>query len=365
VNQLTQDDQYDYTYDADGNLTSKTDISTLETTTYTFNADNFLVRIDLPDTTIVTYAYDPQGRRIEKNVDGTITRYIYDDEDILLELDGSNTVRSYYTHGPSIDEPLIMERDTDTNGSLDQKVFYHVDGLGSIKTLTDNTGAIVQTYLYDSFGNIVDQTGTVVNPYTYTAREYDTESGLYYYRARYYDASIGRFISEDPIGFGGGINFYVYVGNDPINILDPLGLLKLKVDPSSTQNLIDKVNELAKKGYGTLTVSELLSILNFPPDVSERINKARKNVNLQINSESCPVTIKFSNTGSEIAEDLPDVPLNALGIILETNVSGDIIPSKDKLIINNLEGVVLDVPGPWNNDFDGFIVTPSGVDIDF
>jgi len=75
--------------------------------------------------------------------------------------------------------------------------FYHTDGLGSIVDLTDNLGAIVQSYVYDSFGNIVLQNGSLVNPYTYTGRKFDSESGLYFYRSRYYDPRIGRFLRED------------------------------------------------------------------------------------------------------------------------------------------------------------------------
>jgi RHS repeat-associated protein len=106
-----------------------------------------------------------------------------------------------------------------------QSYYYHFDGLGSVIGMTDISGNIVQAYEYDSFGNIV----SVVNqnftqPYTYTSREYDSETGLYYYRARYYDAKTGRFISEDPIGLAGGdINFYVYVFNSPLNLTDPDG----------------------------------------------------------------------------------------------------------------------------------------------
>ena len=125
-----------------------------------------------------------------------ITRYVYDQEDILFEFDGSNALLARYTHGLGIDEPLIMER---AAGSF----FYHTDGLGSITDLTDTTGAIAQSYVYDSYGNIVQQFGTLENPYTYTGREFDPESGLYYYRARYYDATAGRFLQEDPIGIRG------------------------------------------------------------------------------------------------------------------------------------------------------------------
>jgi len=113
-------------------------------------------------------------------------------------------------HGPGVDEPLAV-RDLASG----QSYYYSADGLGSITDLTDVSGNVVQSYLYDSFGNIVQQTGAVENFYTYTGREFDAETGLYYYRARYYDAAIGRFLQEDPIGFAGGINFYSYVLNAP------------------------------------------------------------------------------------------------------------------------------------------------------
>ncbi len=106
-----------------------------------------------------------------------------------------------------------------------QTYYYHADGLGSIIAITNSAGQVVQRYEYDSFGQITYiQDPNFIQPYTYTGREYDEESGLYYYRARYYDAKVGRFISEDPIGFAGGdVNFYAYVGNNPVNFTDPSG----------------------------------------------------------------------------------------------------------------------------------------------
>ena len=217
ANRLLDDTTFTYTYDNNGNLIQKTDKATNETTDYTYDAENQLIRIDLPGGSVAQYRYDALGRRIEKDVDGAITRYVYDGEDMLLEFDGTNTQIARFTHGPGIDEPLIMARGG-------QSLFYQADGLGSIIDLTDTNGVIVQSYVYDSFGNIKQQVGALLNPYTYTGREIDTESGLCFYRARYYDSITGRFINEDPIGFAAGDdNFYGYVQNNPVIFVDPFG----------------------------------------------------------------------------------------------------------------------------------------------
>jgi len=156
---------------------------------YTYNAENQLTRINFPDLTFAEYAYDGLGRRIQKDVNGTITRYVYDNEDILLEYDATDTVRARYTHGPGIDEPLTLERDTDLDGTLETTLHTLQDGLGSITALVDATGAILETYEYESFGQVTikDNLGNPIpesafgNPYTYTGREYDPESGLYFF----------------------------------------------------------------------------------------------------------------------------------------------------------------------------------------
>jgi len=113
-----------------------------------------------------------------------------------------------------------------TNG---QTYYYHTDALGSVIAITDSNRNVVQRYEYDSFGNIVLVLDpNFIQPYTYTGREYDPETGLYYYRARYYDAEVGRFISEDPIGIrGGDVNYYAYTGNSPLTKTDPEGTLSL------------------------------------------------------------------------------------------------------------------------------------------
>ena len=167
--------------------------------------------------TTSTYRYDGLGRRIEKVANGQTKRYIYDGEDILLEYDGSNVLQARYTHGPGIDEPIAVTQGAST-------FFYHQDGLGSVTELTDSTGSVAKAYAYDAYGNILESPGTVNQPYTYTGREFDSESGLYYYRARYYDAGTGRFLQKDPIGFANGDpNLYPYVRENPLFYTDPTG----------------------------------------------------------------------------------------------------------------------------------------------
>ncbi len=224
-NQLTEDANFTYTYDLNGNLTRKTFKVSGNHIDYTYDAENRLIKVEefaagatTPGATS-TYRYDGFGRRIEKIGNGITRRYVYDGEDILLEYDGANVLQARYTHGPGIDEPMAMTR----GGN---HYFYHHDGLGTITDLTDTTGAVVKSYAYDAWGNIIDQTGAVENPYTYTAREYDPETGMYYYRARYYDPKIGRFITSDPIGLAGGLNTYAYVDNNPLRWTDPYGLSK-------------------------------------------------------------------------------------------------------------------------------------------
>ncbi|MEN6318468.1 MAG: RHS repeat-associated core domain-containing protein [Syntrophaceae bacterium] len=157
------------------------------------------------------------GRRIAKSVNNFVTWYVYDGNAILAAYDSSGTITARYAHGLNIDKPLAVRQGSITS-------FYHADGLGSIVALTNMAGSVVQTYGYDSFGNITPS-GGINQPYTYTAREYDTETGLCFYRARYYDPKVGRFITKDPISFSGGdVNLYSYVSNDPVNWIDPLGL---------------------------------------------------------------------------------------------------------------------------------------------
>ena len=208
-------------YDQNGNMLSKS--TAAGTSNYSWDFENRLVSATVPGqnggtATTVNFQYDPLGRRIEKTTSSGSTIYLYDGANIVAEVNPSGTVVASYAQGTTIDEPLAMQR----GGTV---VYYHADGLGSITSLTNTGAQTTATYVYDSFGNVVSSTGNIINPYRYTGREWDSETGLYYYRARYYDPTIGRFISEDPTRFeGSGTNFYRYTFNNPTTFIDPLGL---------------------------------------------------------------------------------------------------------------------------------------------
>lgn len=219
-NQLTATSSATYAYDNDGNTTSKT--ASGNTTGYAWDFENRLTSVTLPGSGgTVTFKYDPFGRRIYKSSSSGTSVFAYDGDNLIEETGSTGTVVARYLQGLNIDEPLAMLRSSATS-------YYEADGLGSITSLSNSSGSIVNTYSYNSFGSLLSSTGSVVNPFRFTARESDSESGLYFYRARYYDQSTGRFLSEDPSRINGDIDFYRYSYNSPTNYTDPFGLKACK-----------------------------------------------------------------------------------------------------------------------------------------
>jgi RHS repeat-associated protein len=205
-NAIEQNEGFLFVHDDNGNLVEQEDRNSGEVKRFEWDPEDRLTQITFhpssvsPPNSTVLYAYDALDRRIFKDIDGTTGGYTYDGEDILFESDSGNTVTASFTHGPASDEPLLMERNAVT-------YCYQRDVLGSVISISDEGGNIAQNYTYDSFGiakvfdaaNMeVDPSLVIKNPYTYTSRESDLESGLYFMRARYFDPTGGRFISEDP-----------------------------------------------------------------------------------------------------------------------------------------------------------------------
>jgi RHS repeat-associated protein len=149
---------------------------------------------------------------------GVATRYIYDPwGNLVAEVDSSNNIVRKYVYGKGL---LAM-------ATSSGRYCYHFDGTGSTVAITDMIGTVVNSYAYDPFGAIVNQQETVPQPFKYVGQHgvMAEPNGLYYMRARYYDPGVGRFVSEDPLGFGGGdVNLYAYVMSNPITFIDPEGL---------------------------------------------------------------------------------------------------------------------------------------------
>jgi RHS repeat-associated protein len=211
-NELTSNSSGSYTYDANGNT-----LSDPSGKSYSWDFENRLTQAVVPGTGTTTFKYDPFGRRIEKSSWLGTTNYLYDGANILETTDQNGNELARYASPLGIDEPLSELVSGTTS-------FYDQDGLASVTSLSSSSGVLASTYTYDSYGRITTSTGTMANPFQFAAREFDTEIAAYYDRTRYYNPLAGRFVSEDPVGFNGGVDFYVYVANNPISFTDPAGL---------------------------------------------------------------------------------------------------------------------------------------------
>lgn len=206
------------TYDANGNLLSD------GAQTYQYDYENRLVSVG--SGAVGKYFYDALGRRVLKVVGPDSTFFFYAQLRVIEErASSSGAVAATYTYGSGLDEVLTMERGG-------QRYFYHTNALGSVTQLTNSAGGIVEQYEYDSYGAVSIFDGAylpltvsaVGNPVLFTGQRLDGESGLYFYKSRYYSALLGRFLQRDPLGYFDGLSLYEYAFNSPSNFIDQYGL---------------------------------------------------------------------------------------------------------------------------------------------
>jgi len=217
ADQLLTEGGLTYTYDANGNLLSRSD-----GVTYTYDAENRLASHTVGGI-VTSYTYDSFGNRVRSNTGGSVTAYIVDPEDssglaqVVAEKNGAGVVTRGYVYG----NDLIRQ----TQGGVSS--YFHADALGSTRALTDGGGNLTDTYAYSAFGGLAGSTGGTANNYRFAGEQIDPASGLYYLRARYLDTRTGRFLSTDP--FAGvltnptSLHDYMYAGNNPGNLVDPSG----------------------------------------------------------------------------------------------------------------------------------------------
>jgi RHS repeat-associated protein len=207
LNEYATVDGLSYSYDPKGNLTGD------GTFTYAYDAESHLLSATSTGTT-ATYAYDPQSRRKAKTLNGTTTNYLSVGNQEIAEYDGSGNLLRRYVYGVNLDEPLV------TVDAAGNHSYHFTDAQGSVVALANASGQLAEKHAYSAYGLAASTAGTA---FQFTGRRVDPETGLYYYRARYYSPALGRFLQADPIGTKGGINLYAYVGNDPVNATDPMG----------------------------------------------------------------------------------------------------------------------------------------------
>ena len=225
ANRTGSDGAFDYTYDANGRVSGRTDRLSGIHETFGYDAEGHLTAAlrfarngaHLGD---ARYFYDPSGRRVAKTVDGLTRRYLYDGLNRVAELDDAGNILARWVYGPRLDQPLLMVRGNDVYS-------YVQDGRGDVIALLDAAGRIVNRYEYDDFGELLLAQEVVENPLTFAGRGRDAETGFYDLRARTYDPRTGRFLQPDPAP--GRLqapltqNPYIYVRNSPYTSVDPLG----------------------------------------------------------------------------------------------------------------------------------------------
>ncbi|GAB4512556.1 MAG: hypothetical protein Tsb0026_16580 [Sulfuricaulis sp.] len=298
-----------FVYDANGNLTKKCEGGTVTrsdtacsgttTTTLTYDALDQLTQATKTGIATEAYVYDPEGRRIQKTVGSTATHYLYNGPDIEAEYASTSWTSSQarYVHGPSWDDPVL--RSTSTTSQ-----YYHQDGLGSITAVTDAAGTVTGSARYDAWGLKLSSTGSIPQ-YGYTGREPDA-TGLVYYRARYYDPSVGRFTQRDPQGFVDGVNRYAYVRNNPVNYTDPTGT-------TAFNNNLTNLATLNTSYFGTSTSST--SGLGYISSGSQSLA-----------SITPSPSSSFSGLGTSAYTGGPDLPLEGSFDQLGTQVLDTIAP---------------------------------------
>jgi RHS repeat-associated protein len=201
-----------YSEDANGNLTAQAAPS--GTTSYSYDFENRLTNVALPSGSNVQFVYNGDGLRLQKTgVGGVVTKYVLDQLNVLLEKNASGATTVRYVPG------VARIAGTDVR-------YYLEDRMGSVLALVDSTQTVTDTFRYDAWGNLLAEQGSTATPYQWIGDEayyLNADIGLYLLGLRFYSSMLGRFITRDPIGFDGDINLYRYVGNSPLNGIDPSG----------------------------------------------------------------------------------------------------------------------------------------------
>ncbi len=232
LNQYTQAGNATFGYDLNGNLISRTDAS--GTTTYQYDYENRLVRVNAPGGETWEYSYNALGQRTAVRHNGIVTEYLYDPigwEEVAAEYGADGALQARYVQG------LGLVARLDPAGTA---AYYAFDATGNTRQLTGPSGSVVNRYDYDPFGLPLQVSESVPNPFKYVGQLGILDDGhrLLFMRNRYYSPELGRFISPDPIGYVIGSNLYQYVLNNPMRWMDPVGFYEVTTYDQIARDLL-------------------------------------------------------------------------------------------------------------------------------
>ena len=223
-----------YSYDANGNQSQKQGAGISDTVNYYYDINNRLTSItNGSGLNLASYQYDPFGRRLSKTVAGNSRYYLYNQQGLIAEYNSQGQAQSRYGYRPDNiwgTSPVFIETGTLATPDNKQVYYYQNDQLGTPYKIIDNSGFVVWSAKFDSFGQAhLDDNNQIVNNLRFPGQYFDEESGLHYNWHRYYDPALGRYISSDPIGLAGGANRYGYAYQNPVIYMDVDGQLAVNV----------------------------------------------------------------------------------------------------------------------------------------